>query len=163
MAGSKRGNRGVRIARPRAPTSNALVRYDPGAYVPAPSIPSWSRVITVGVSKDDLAKGSVTLDLATLISASLRGVGFAAILIKRMATYAIPQNDVAPIVTMVPGIVGFNPEFRVAASSVAVSASVGVNISTEFQGPYALSENRNVVALKANCGVWFRLHVVLLP
>lgn len=163
MAGSQHGNRGVRIARPRGPTSNALVRFNPGAYVPAPSIPSWSRVITVGVSRDDLAKGSVLLDLATLITAPLRGVGFKAILVKRMAVYAIPQNDVAPIVTMVPGIVGSNPEFRVAATSVAVSASVGVNIPPDFQGPYVLSDNRNVVALTANCGVWFRLHVVLLP
>lgn len=163
MAGLQRGNRGVRLARPRGPTSNALTRFNPGAYVPAPSIPSWSRVVTVGVSRDDLAKGSVVLDLATLIDTTLRGVGFKAILVKKMAAYAIPQNDVAPIVTMVPGIVGSNPEFRVAATSVAVSASVGVNIPSDFQGPYALSDNRNVVALTANCGVWFRLHVVLLP
>ena len=162
MTGTRRGNRGAtRSSRAPQTNSNTLVRFDPGIYVPTPQVPSWTRAVTVEIPKGPTV-AEVTLDLDALISKSLRDVGFSAILVKRMVAYTVPQSDVAPLITMIPAILGSKPQFRVAATSVTGSASVGVIIPADFQGPYALLDNRNVVTIAANCGVYFRLHVVLV-
>ena len=140
-------------------SGNVISRFSPGNYVPLPPIPSWTRVITVGIDKPE----SANLFLADVFPQALRTLGFKAVLIKKMASFALPVDGQTPILTMIPGVAGFNPQFRACAQTAGGGASVGCNIPTDYQGPYSESDK---VLVNLDCPVspvYFRVWVVLLP
>lgn len=157
---SNRRSRGTTRSNARLSTaSNQLRRYDPGTYVPAVVVPSWSRTVTIGFKAND---ATISIKLSELIPTGMLEVGFKAIIIKKMMVFAMPLSGVAPVVTLVPGIVGSNPQFRAAAQILGSSVSVGVEIPTDFQGPYPLSSDRVVAAVSCTSSFYFRLGCVFL-
>lgn len=153
-----RGRMNNRSSTPNAGV-NSITRFEPGKFIPLPSLPSWERTFTLGwVAQSD----PKVITLGDIFSAEIKALGYSGVLIKKIAVYALPADGKAPTVMLVPGIRNIKPQYRASALVAGGQTSVGVKIPTTYQGPYSNASEVLATVTNADSTTYIRVWTVLL-